>query len=252
VVVVDTQEAAPVSLPQAFGFGLIGPLLVVFFVAMMSDHFFETLFEYPWHIIFAMGIMASLWAQISVFFFFFFNGYQKVSTYGGRFGQKIDFAVRTLFPLLTALLVTLSLVKIRELGVHISCVLGYLLSVAVLDWLTWRMTKCTTEGQHEAKVSEFKEASRQLLFHIDGAVFLVVVMWVIALWIFPEKSFYFKYELMNGTAPDPSKEHLLRDPLLAGVIGCQMFLTWFLLGAHLLAWKQGRLLSSRGVSTCSQ
>ena len=245
---------------QCFLWGLIGPCVVLAFCKIFDPEIFHRIGEYPWRLIFTLGILASLWLQMTVHAYFWKSGYYKASE--SRVPEPIETFI---LPIVVSLLVLMAILKIDDYKVHVTSTLLYLLLIAAWDlWIWMRAESNRDKPENEARTAELKEACRQLFLHIDGAVFVVILLWVALLSLLESESYRFCFtrdftadcQVLTTASVNfhnncrgflPEHVHEMRDPMLAGVVGCHMLLSLILLAAHLEGWTRGKLLGASSV-----
>src|SRR6185369_18411 len=235
-----SQGAEKLSLKGCFLKASLLPTIVVAAVLLTQPKFLSVLFSYPWHLIFALGIVASLYTQLAVHYYFKDIGkYHRLTVFSSWFEDIIE----DIFPFVTALLVYIALFNINVFTMHITCTLIYLFFMAGMDALIWLRARGVEdlEETDRRKVQDFKENCRQLCLRVDGAVFAVILVWVLLLSLMDSIDqngwkFYFAREVKAGVVQGTG--HFLRDPLLAGVIGCHMFLSIILIVVHWCEWRR--------------
>lgn len=185
--------------------------------------FFQLRLSTIWEIIFTVGIFTSVWSQQTVYRYF--STGQKIS--GHQSVENIGLAKicnNPIFANISFVIMMLSFVCMPFLTFHILFALIYMFMITLWDFSIWYCTREKADADLR-QARSYKECSRQLLVHVDAPIFLVMLMsFIIAESIGIPENFI--------------------PIFMAGAIGCQLFLTAFLVIIHLCSWDMGYLLWS--------
>jgi hypothetical protein len=233
----------------SFLVGLWGPVIVAGVVAILSIPGIVKLqdfVEYPWRIIFTVGILASLWAQLSAAFYF---RLRNLSTSTDFKSPVLDTA-NEIVKFVMVVCVLVALIGMVRFGFHILFSLGYLALVAVWDFTIVRWSKPVNGKQQE--YDKYRKCCGELLWHVDGVVFLIVFIWLVVIQVFvasDSRLFSFVSEVSDFLIRFPEhaithlvelNKHRLEEPLMGGVIGFHSILSMALLVAHFRDWESER------------
>lgn len=224
-------------------------ILVVSFVILIAtspdknpEKVIRLYIDYPWRMLFAIGILSSIWVQFTLEFYYADKDYKE--------STKLHYRKVTEYIQLFMLgSIIVALICIQYYYIHILATLFYLLLVSTCDTLVWLSSEALAGEKSEQKHQKFKECCRQLLFHVDGVVFFVVLFWVLII------SFSLSGErasfILSSELIEPSKgavgnlvKHELREPLMAGMIGFHAILSVILLLVHLMEWESSTIAGS--------
>jgi hypothetical protein len=229
-----------------FGWAVLAPIMIlgvaVFARIVQGEDFWNATsksfgWPYPWRELFVLGILSALLVQLAVNIYFTRKGYVSSATFGNVISIMVIF-----MPWVLGSCVTLALIAIEKYKAHIWISVIYLAMVCFWDFCIWRLSKPETH-------SRYRTRCRELLVHVDGVVFGIVLFWVLLLpYIIRDDhvTFAFFSDIQTSQANSPNKpvdtekliKHKLEEPLMAGVIGFATILSMVLLVVHFGEWEK--------------
>jgi hypothetical protein len=231
---------------KAFGLGLGGPIIVLslsFIIAhfLMHKSVSEVFQGRVWRWIFVFGIFSSLWVQFAVTFYFEEKDYFLSAKY--KSGVK---ELNLYIPASMVGSAIVSLVGIETYSIHISFTIVYLGLLSYWDFAVWKLSDPISERRDLHQ--QFQKCCSQLLLHVDGVVFLILLFWAVVVMIFVRSnqgpfSPHSDVEKLLANCPNSPAiltlfSHELSEALMGGVVGFHTILSVVLLMIHLFEWGQ--------------
>jgi hypothetical protein len=141
-----------------------------------------------------------------------------------------------------------ALLGMKFYNFHVYFSLGYMGLVSLWD-LSILKGSAPLNDEKVLEHEKFKKCCKQLLWHVDGVVFIVVLVWLIVIKLFivdDHRTFSFVSEVTAFLKAFPDKatenisqlsRHNLEEPLMGGMIGFHTILSMALLVVHFSDWE---------------
>jgi hypothetical protein len=216
-------------------------------------------FGEPYRLIFALGIMFSLWAQGTITCYFD----DRQFFHKTKLPKAIEKGLRFEIPLFLGSVVLVSLMSLDSYRTHLVSNFVYLIIVSILDFFYFYKVEPRDKKSDEDKIAseELKKCCRQLFWHVDLVIVLSIVLAFLFVWFFPTPlppftvnpkllslppSFDFSYldrltDSINRQWSGQSNEPMT-EIFISGVIGVLLLLTVILIIVHLYEWEKKRVV----------
>lgn len=261
---------------RAAGWGTITPAVVLATFLVLTwwisccvqlrrvSALFDWPIKEPYQLIFAFGIICSLWAQSTITCYFDDRDFFQST----KLSKAVEKSLRFEIPLILGFLVLLSLMSLDYFNTHICFNLLYLAIVAGFDLFYWKQASARNpENKKDAIASEeFRKCCRHLFWHVD----LVLLAPILASFAFvsyfpaPLPSFIVdreKLALPSGVSAEnidrlvasinsqwSDQSHAFSDQMkhtfMSGVIGVLLLLTVMLIFFRLREWEMEKATAS--------
>lgn len=215
--------------------GFIATAMALAFVVLLHfslEHkIFPSIKQKPWDYIFVFGVLFSLFAQISIAAYFSNLNYQgTVNLFPGW---------QWLMALASTLLVVCSILFIHHPKLHLLFIVTYAVLLVVWDAIPLWHRPAT----HSAYIDRVED----VLQTVDFPVAAVLVVWTLGYFVWNWGWHDVGLFVSNSDLKDCRDSCLesigtkgihISEPIMAGVIGFQMFLVFVVIFVHLSRWQR--------------